>query len=57
VRVNTIKGGPVETNLWLADDGVAAIIAWATDGHPNEVAKQVVADTSTSRFTHPQEVA
>jgi hypothetical protein len=29
----------------------------ATDSHPDEVAKQAVADTSTGRFTHPQEVA
>ena len=57
VRVNTVSPGPVETDLWLGDHGVAATVARATDGHPEEVAKQAVADTSTGRFTHPQEVA
>jgi NAD(P)-dependent dehydrogenase (short-subunit alcohol dehydrogenase family) len=57
VRVNTISPGPVETNLWLGDDGVAATVARVQGGHPEEVAKQAVADTSTGRFTHPQEVA
>jgi NAD(P)-dependent dehydrogenase (short-subunit alcohol dehydrogenase family) len=57
VRVNTVSPGPVETDLWLGDRGVAATVAWATDSHPEEVAKQAVADTSTGRFTHPQEVA
>jgi len=57
VRVNTISPGPVETNLWLGDDGVAATVARAQGGHPEEVAKRAVADTSTGRFTHPQEVA
>jgi NAD(P)-dependent dehydrogenase (short-subunit alcohol dehydrogenase family) len=57
VRVNTISPGPVETDLWLGDHGVAATVAKASDGHPEEVAKQAVADTSTGRFTHPQEVA
>lgn len=57
VRVNTISPGPVETDLWLGDHGVAATVAQASDGHPEEVAKQAVADTSTGRFTHPEEVA
>jgi NAD(P)-dependent dehydrogenase (short-subunit alcohol dehydrogenase family) len=57
VRVNTISPGPVETDLWLGDHGVAATVAKASDGHPEEVAKQAVAGTSTGRFTHPQEVA
>ncbi|HEY3896800.1 MAG TPA: oxidoreductase [Pseudonocardiaceae bacterium] len=57
VRVNTVSPGPVETDLWLGDEGVAATVARARDGHPDEVAKQAVADTSTGRFTHPREVA
>jgi hypothetical protein len=36
---------------------VAATVVQATDSHPDKVAKQAVADTSTGRFTHPQEVA
>jgi NAD(P)-dependent dehydrogenase (short-subunit alcohol dehydrogenase family) len=57
VRVNTVNPGSVETDLWLGDRGVAATVARATDSHPDEVAKHAVADTSTGRFTHPQEVA
>ena len=57
VRVNTVSPGPVETDLWLGDRGVAATVARATDSHPDEVAEHAVADTSTGRFTHPQEVA
>jgi len=57
VRVNTVSPGPVETDLWLGDDGVAATVARAKEGHPEEVAKQAAAQASTGRFTHPQEVA
>lgn len=57
VRVNTVSPGPVETDLWFADDGVAATVARTRDGQPEEIAKQAVAEASTGRFTHPQEVA
>ncbi len=54
VRVNTVSPGPVETDLWLGDHGVAATVARATHGHPEQVATQAAADTSTGRFTHPR---
>jgi NAD(P)-dependent dehydrogenase (short-subunit alcohol dehydrogenase family) len=57
VRVNTVSPGPVETALWLGDDGVAATVARAGGGDPGAVAKQAVAGTATGRFTYPQEVA
>jgi NAD(P)-dependent dehydrogenase (short-subunit alcohol dehydrogenase family) len=57
VRVNTVSPGPVETDLWLGDGGVAETIAQASDGNPGDVAKQAVAGTATGRFTYPQEVA
>jgi NAD(P)-dependent dehydrogenase (short-subunit alcohol dehydrogenase family) len=57
VRVNTVSPGPGETDLWLGDRGGAATVAQATDSHPEEVAKQAVADVSTGSSTHPQEVA
>jgi NAD(P)-dependent dehydrogenase (short-subunit alcohol dehydrogenase family) len=57
VGINTVSPGPAETDLWLGDHGVAATVARATDSHPAQVAKQAVADTSTGRFTRPQEVA
>jgi NAD(P)-dependent dehydrogenase (short-subunit alcohol dehydrogenase family) len=57
VRVNTVSPGPVETALWLSDDGVAATVARATGKAPRDIAEQAVADTATGRFTHPEEVA
>lgn len=57
VRVNTVSPGPVETALWLGDDGVASTVARAGGGDPAAVAKAAVAGTATGRFTHPQEVA
>ena len=57
VRVNTISPGPVQTDLWLGDDGVAATVARATGSTPDTVARQAAADASTGRFTHPQEIA
>jgi NAD(P)-dependent dehydrogenase (short-subunit alcohol dehydrogenase family) len=41
----------------VGDHGVPATVAQATNSHLDEIAKQAVADTSTGRFTHPQEVA
>jgi NAD(P)-dependent dehydrogenase (short-subunit alcohol dehydrogenase family) len=57
VRVNTISPGPVQTDLWLGDDGVAATVARATDTTADAVARRAAADASTGRFTHPQEIA
>jgi NAD(P)-dependent dehydrogenase (short-subunit alcohol dehydrogenase family) len=57
VRVNTVSPGPVETALWLADDGVAATVARATGGEAAGVAAAVAAETVTGRFSTPAEVA
>ena len=38
IRVNTVSPGPVETDLWLGDDGVAATIAEATGADPAAIA-------------------
>jgi NAD(P)-dependent dehydrogenase (short-subunit alcohol dehydrogenase family) len=57
VRVNTVSPGPVETDLWLGSDGVAATVAGAKDLDPRAVVKEVAAGTSTGRFTRPDEVA
>jgi NAD(P)-dependent dehydrogenase (short-subunit alcohol dehydrogenase family) len=57
VRVNTISPGPVQTDLWLGHDGVAATVARATGATPDAIARQAAADASTGRFTHPQEIA
>jgi NAD(P)-dependent dehydrogenase (short-subunit alcohol dehydrogenase family) len=57
VRVNTISPGPVQTDLWLGDSGVAAAVSKASGVSADTVAKQAVAGTSMGRFTYPQEVA
>jgi NAD(P)-dependent dehydrogenase (short-subunit alcohol dehydrogenase family) len=57
VRINTVSPGPVQTDLWLGDSGVAAMIARASGVSPQEVAKRAAAESPTGRFTTPQEVA
>ncbi|MER7766871.1 oxidoreductase [Kitasatospora sp. NPDC096140] len=57
VRVNTVSPGPVSTSLWLGDDGVAATVAKAAGGTPEDVARSAVAQSATGRFSLPQEVA
>jgi NAD(P)-dependent dehydrogenase (short-subunit alcohol dehydrogenase family) len=57
VRVNTISPGPVQTDLWLSDTGVAATVAQATGTNAEEVAQQQAAQAPSGRFTYPQEVA
>lgn len=57
IRVNTVSPGPVETDLWLGVDGVAATIAEATGADPAAIASRAAADSVTGRFTRPQEVA
>jgi NAD(P)-dependent dehydrogenase (short-subunit alcohol dehydrogenase family) len=57
VRVNTISPGPVATDLWLAEDGVAAAVARATGTSADTVAEQQAAQASTGRFTYPREIA
>ena len=57
MRVNTVSPGPVETDLWLGDHGVAATVAGrAFDPHA-VVDKVAGHDPSTGRFTRPDEVA
>jgi NAD(P)-dependent dehydrogenase (short-subunit alcohol dehydrogenase family) len=57
IRVNTVSPGPVATDLWLARDGVAAVVAGAAGGDPDAVAAAAAAESPTGRFTTPQEVA
>jgi NAD(P)-dependent dehydrogenase (short-subunit alcohol dehydrogenase family) len=57
VRVNTVSPGPVSTELWLGDEGVAATVAKATGGDPHAVARLAAGEAVTGRFTDPQEVA
>ena len=40
IRVNTISPGPVATDLWLGDHGVAATVSRATGARPQDVQSQ-----------------
>lgn len=57
VRVNTVSPGPVSTDLWLGEGGVAETVAGAVGGSPGAVAAKAAAGSVTGRFTTPQEVA
>jgi NAD(P)-dependent dehydrogenase (short-subunit alcohol dehydrogenase family) len=57
IRINSISPGPVATDLWLGDHGVAATIAAATGGDAATVREQAIAAMPTGRFTTPEEVA
>jgi NAD(P)-dependent dehydrogenase (short-subunit alcohol dehydrogenase family) len=57
VRVVTVDPGPVATNLWLGDHGVASVVAGATGSSADDIAKGAAAGMLTGRFTRPDEVA
>ena len=57
IRINSVSPGPVATELWLGDHGVAATIGNATGSGADAVREQAVAGMSTGRFTTPEEVA
>jgi NAD(P)-dependent dehydrogenase (short-subunit alcohol dehydrogenase family) len=60
VRVNCVSPGPVSTELWLGDQGVAATVAKATGVDADTARAAVVASIggfATGRFTTPEEVA
>ena len=57
IRVNSISPGPVETDLWLGDHGVAATVGAANGVAAAAVQEQVVAGIATGRFSTAEEVA
>jgi NAD(P)-dependent dehydrogenase (short-subunit alcohol dehydrogenase family) len=60
VRVNCVSPGPVATDLWLGEHGVAETVAAATGVEAATAREQVVASIggfATGRFTTPEEVA
>jgi NAD(P)-dependent dehydrogenase (short-subunit alcohol dehydrogenase family) len=57
IRVNTVSPGPVGTDLWLGENGVAQTVSRASGLKPEDVAANAVAGSATGRFTTPQEVA
>jgi NAD(P)-dependent dehydrogenase (short-subunit alcohol dehydrogenase family) len=57
IRVNCISPGPVETDLWLGAQGVAATIGQAAGIAPAAVREQTATGIATRRFSTPREVA
>jgi NAD(P)-dependent dehydrogenase (short-subunit alcohol dehydrogenase family) len=60
IRVNSVSPGPVATDLWLGDHGVAATVAEATGVDRETAREQVVASIggfATGAFTTPEGVA
>jgi NAD(P)-dependent dehydrogenase (short-subunit alcohol dehydrogenase family) len=57
VRVNTVSPGPVETDLWLGRNGVAATVAKSQGTRPGDVQAGAASQSVTGRFTRPDEVA
>jgi NAD(P)-dependent dehydrogenase (short-subunit alcohol dehydrogenase family) len=57
IRVNTISPGPVATDLWLGQSGVAQTVSHATGARPEDVEREAAQQMVTGRFTRPEEVA
>ncbi len=57
IRINSVSPGPVATDLWLGDDGVAATLGDASGSGAAAVREQATAGMPTGRFTTPEEVA
>ena len=60
IRVNCVSPGPVGTDLWLGDHGVAETVAEATGVDADTARETVIAGIggfATGRFTTPEEVA
>ena len=60
IRVNAISPGPVATDLWLGEGGVADTVARASGVDADTARENVVAGIggfATGRFTTPEEVA
>ncbi|MFF4243487.1 SDR family NAD(P)-dependent oxidoreductase [Streptomyces sp. NPDC001822] len=57
VRVNSVSPGPVETELWTGDGGVAATVSQAAGVPADDVKAQAASSTASGRFSRPSEVA
>jgi NAD(P)-dependent dehydrogenase (short-subunit alcohol dehydrogenase family) len=57
IRVNTVSPGPVATDLWLGQDGVAETLSQVTGARPADIEGQAAAGSVTGRFSQPDEVA
>src|SRR5436190_5409554 len=60
IRVNAVSPGPVSTDLWLGEGGVARTVAKAMGVDTDTARERVIAGIgglATGRFTTPEEVA
>jgi NAD(P)-dependent dehydrogenase (short-subunit alcohol dehydrogenase family) len=60
IRVNAVSPGPVATDLWLGEHGVAQTVAKATGVDADTARQTIIAGIggfATGRFTSPEEVA
>ena len=60
IRINCVSPGPVGTDFWLGEHGVAATVASKTGVDPDTAREQIVAGMGgipSGRFTTPEEVA
>jgi len=60
IRINAVSPGPVSTDMWLGEDGVAETVAAARGIDSNDARDAIVAGMggiATGRFTTPEEVA
>ena len=60
IHVNAVSPGPVSTDLWLGEQGVAETVAHATGVDADTARKTIVAGMggfATGRFSTPDEVA
>ena len=60
VRLNSVSPGPVETDLWLGEHGVAETVAAATGVDAATARERIIAGMGgipSGRFTTPAEVA
>jgi NAD(P)-dependent dehydrogenase (short-subunit alcohol dehydrogenase family) len=60
IRVNAVSPGPVSTDLWLGEHGVAQTVAEATGVDADTARAKIVSGIggfATGRFTTPEEVA
>jgi NAD(P)-dependent dehydrogenase (short-subunit alcohol dehydrogenase family) len=57
VRVNTVSPGPVSTDLWLGESGVAATVSGSAGVDRAAVVREQEQQAATGRFTTPDEVA
>jgi NAD(P)-dependent dehydrogenase (short-subunit alcohol dehydrogenase family) len=57
IRITSVSPGPVATDLWLGEHGVAATLGRASGSGAQAVRDGATASMATGRFTTPEEVA